>query len=253
MNTNNWINQIYDHCKKVYSQTYQDGIIEYIFKNIGTTNKFCVEFGFNSNSLTGGSGANVARLVLEDNWKALLLDGFNDNSSINLHKEFLTQKNICSIFKKYCIPKNFDYISIDVDSIDLWLFKAMLEGEFRPRLISIEYNANFDLDMSITVKEGTIWKNGDAVYGASLLALNKVAEEFDYCLIAAIEKYDLFFIRKELLNNYVSKLSDFQKFVGLPTHCEYGMPSTKRIESFVEYPSMNPLSDCIKRKLGWIK
>jgi len=33
------------HEKKIYSQNGEDGIIEFIFSQIGTTNKFSVEFG----------------------------------------------------------------------------------------------------------------------------------------------------------------------------------------------------------------
>ena len=40
----NWISKIYQYEKQIYSQGKQDGIIEYIIKNINISNKFCVEF-----------------------------------------------------------------------------------------------------------------------------------------------------------------------------------------------------------------
>ena len=83
----NWIDELQAVTKRVYSQENQDGIIESIFKHIGTTNKQCVEFGFNSRELTTGSGSNVARLVVEDGWTPLLLDSDYENPSINLHRE----------------------------------------------------------------------------------------------------------------------------------------------------------------------
>ena len=176
-----------------YSQDNQDGIIQYIFKNIETTNKFCIEFGFDTTELTDGSGSNTARLIMEDQWSSLLLDNEHENPSINLHKEFLTETSVCSVFKKYNVPQQFDYLSIDVDSIDLWLMKSILKGGYKPRLISVEYNSNFPIDMSVTVKPDNIW-GGDAIYGASLLALNRVAEEFNYRLIGVTRQLDLFFI-----------------------------------------------------------
>jgi hypothetical protein len=248
----NWLSDIHAHARKVYSQVGQDGITEYIFKNIGVTNKFCVEFGFDNTKLEGGEGAagsNVARLVLEEKWNALLLDANNENPSINLHKETLTPENICDVFKKYGVPERLDYVSIDVDSIDLWLFRALLAGGFRPRLVSVEYNANFPPDVSVTVLPGTTWKNMDAAYGASLLALVKVAEEFEYYLVAAIKHFDLFFVRKDLLVGLqVPTLSIFEEFTGLPTHAK---PTAKRSDCFVEYPSMEPISIDLKKRMGW--
>lgn len=246
-----WLSKIYTKANKVYSQTYQDGIIKEIFNNIGVINKFCIEFGFNDKDLIGGSGSNVARLVLEDKWTALLFDGDNENLAINLHKEFLTPENVSEIFTKNKVPKVFDYLSIDVDSTDLWLLKAILKSGYRPSLFSVEYNANFHIDMSVTVLPGTVWKGGDAVYGASLLALNKVAEEFDYCLVAAIEKYDLFFIKKDLISPLSVPLSDFKRFVGLPTHISFGKPTKERLKNLVSYPSMDSIPQDYLNRLEW--
>ena len=134
-----------------YSQSYQDVLIDEVFENIGTKNTppFCVEFGFNCCSFTEGSGANVANLVLKKKWNCLLLDGDNQNADINLYKHFLTSENICDIFRTYNVPKTPEYISIDVDTTDLWLFRALI-NEYRAMLFSVEYNANFPLDAAIT-------------------------------------------------------------------------------------------------------
>ena len=251
---NNWINEIQSQNKKIYSQGNQDGVLEYIFKNIGTTNKFCVEFGFNSNTLTGGSGPNVARLVIEDKWNFLLLDGDHENASINLYREFITPENIGNIFKKYLVPIEPDYISIDVDSTDLWLMKSLLINGYKPRLISIEYNANYSLEQSytITCKERPVIFHhiGDMVYGASLLALNKVAEEFGYSLIGVVSCLDLFFLRNDLLTSPIPSIINFRNLTEIPCHTT---TSEERLAEYVvEYPSMNPISDDTIKKLPQI-
>lgn len=245
---NNWIKQIKHVNKKVYSQGNQDGIIQYIFDNIGTTNKFCIEFGFNSSILTGGSGPNVARLVVEDKWECLLLDGNNKNESINLHKEFLTVENIGDVFKKYAVPTEPDYISIDVDGIDLWLMKSLLMNGYRPRLISVEYNANFPINCSYTVKPDFNFYIGDMIYGASLLALYKAAEEFNYRLVAANE-YDLFLIRNDLISCSVPTIAEFDKFTSKPRHQK---TTKERLNYLVEYPSLNPISNDVIEKMKHI-
>ena len=40
--------------KSVYSQNGKDGVIKYIFENIGFSNKICVEFGFDENGRVDG-------------------------------------------------------------------------------------------------------------------------------------------------------------------------------------------------------
>lgn len=49
---------------KKYSQSYQDSVIEHVFKHIDVNQTpFCVEFGYNTNTLPGGSGPNTAKLI----------------------------------------------------------------------------------------------------------------------------------------------------------------------------------------------
>lgn len=233
-----WVDKIHDHWERKYSQGGQDGFLKYIFGEIGTTNKFCVEFGFNSLSLIDGTGANTARLVLEDGWKSVLFDADNENPEINLHREVLTVENIGKVFEKYDVPVEPDYVSIDVDGDDLWLFGGMLLQGYRPRVASVEYNARFPLNVAATVKEGTKWE-GDAVYGASMLALNMVAAEFDYRMIAVESGLDLFFARGDVLKGIRTRITDFEKYTDIHIH---PVPTPERASQFVEYPSLEPLS-----------
>lgn len=131
----------------------------------------------------------------------MLLDGEYENSSINLHRHFLTPENICGIFAAYGVPYEPEYISIDVDSTDLWLFRALLPA-YRAMVFSVEYNANFPLNEAITfscdANEGWEQDNG---YGASLKALNLVAKANGYSLLWVVPGLDAFFIRNDLIND----------------------------------------------------
>lgn len=200
-----WIEDL-DHRKLgagTHSQSNQDALIEVIFDNLGTVNKvpFCVEFGFNTSELETGSGVNVGNLILEKNWDSLLLDGGNENHSINLYKHFLTSENICEIFKSYNVPKEPEYISIDVDSTDLWLFKSLLK-EYKAMVYSVEYNSNYPLNKAITFPNdpNEFWQE-DCGYGASLKALTMVAAEHGYSLVWVVRKYDAFFVRDDLIED----------------------------------------------------
>ena len=113
------------------------------------------------------------------------------------------------IFKKYNVPKEPDYISIDVDSSDLWLFKSILK-EYDPLVVSVEFNLNIPINYSITFPDDTeeSWQ-GDRIFGASLKALNKVANSYNYTLVYAGEylvsnHHDAFFIRNDQLTGLSS-------------------------------------------------
>jgi hypothetical protein len=141
-----WISDITSHSCKIYSsQDGQDGILQYIFKNIGTTNKFFVEFGFNVNNYYPGCGANTG-LLKQQGWNGVLFDIENENKDINLFKEIITSENVVEIFEKYEVPKDVDYVSIDIDSIDLWVFRSIISSNiYKPRLITVEFNSNIDV------------------------------------------------------------------------------------------------------------
>ena len=204
-----WIRKLNSiQLKGEYSQSFQDGLIDYVFENIGVTGAlpFCVEFGFNSRSLTIGTGANVSKLILDHGWRSLLLDGGFENHEINLFKHYLTTENICDIFEQYDVPLEPDYVSVDVDSTDLWLFDKLL-SRYRARLFSVEYNSNFPLDRAITIcnHPSKPWQ-ADRAYGASLKALNMVAQRHGYSLLWVVKYLDAFFIRNDLIDDGFSQL-----------------------------------------------
>ena len=126
----------WSHKKANFSQGSQDFYLEKIFSVIQTTNKYFVEFGFNKPSYgSGGSGANTRKLYREG-WSGLLLDAGHENPSINLKKHDLFASNIAAIFVENSVPKELDFLSCDMDSHDLWVFRAIMEAGYRPRVIT---------------------------------------------------------------------------------------------------------------------
>jgi len=198
-----WTRKVQMHQRKVHSQGGQDGILEYIFSNIHTTNKYFVEFGFDANSYEAGCGANTANLYLHHGWRGLLLDGGHSNASINLHKEWIAPDTICSTFKKHNVPIMLDYLSIDMDSIDLWVLQAILACGYKPRVISAEYNAHFQPTSYLTCDRScppSCSLNGCLrMYGASPRAYSFLGRLFDYTLVGHALYLDVFLVRNDLL------------------------------------------------------
>lgn len=188
-----WTLTLESASRKVYSQFGQDGIINEIFKNIGTTNKYCVEFGQNNPQF---KESNTGLLRLEYGWNGLVMDSKPSDSTIQ--NEHITSRNIISLFRKYNVPLEPDYVSIDIDSCDIWVFKSIIQSEFKPRVVSVEYNPTFD-DLSVVPDDPNfIWQH-DCVYGASLKALECMGRMNGYTLVAVVYPVDCFFIRNDLL------------------------------------------------------
>lgn len=95
------------------------------------------------------------------------------------------------------VPREFDLLSIDVDGNDYWLWKSLTD--YRPKIVVIEYNANFRPDESKTIPydAGHNWDE-TMFYGVSAAALNKLAGEKDYMLVAYTRKLNLFFVHRDL-------------------------------------------------------
>ncbi|OQV13708.1 hypothetical protein BV898_12102 [Hypsibius exemplaris] len=209
-----WIYKMHPWTNKKgkYSQGSQDLYLHRIFAVIGSTNRYFVEFGFNEPSYTsGGSGANTRNLY-QKGWRGLLLDGDRENAEINLQKHFLFANNIAQIFAQYNVPKELDYLSVDMDSHDLWVFRAILEAGYRPRVITTEYNANYPLTHALTLIDPTLIGNGSVpsdfsfefthcAWGASAKALFLVATTYGYKMVGRIDGLDLVWLRADLISD----------------------------------------------------
>lgn len=182
--------------QKIYSQNGEDGILKIIFHKIGTTNKFCVEFGAGD-----GTQNNTRYLINKSSWDFLHMD-CTDNNPPSVKKEFINAENINSLFQKYNVPREFDLLSIDIDSNDYWVWKA-IEG-YSPRVVVIEYNPNIPPTESKTIKYDPHAKwDGTSYFGASLLALVNLGKEKGYTLIGCDKNgINAFFIRNDLIEDH---------------------------------------------------
>lgn len=182
-----------NHQSNLTSQGGQDGALEYIFHHIGTTNKFYVEFGFDGNSFEGGGGSNTFHLY-KRGWTGLLMDGNHENVSINLRKEFVSEDNIIGLFHKYEVVHEPDYVSVDMDSSDLWVAQKILT-HIKPRVLTAEYNCNFHWPLAITHTNHGTWQ-GYGDHGASLGAYALLAQQTGYVIVDVVNGLDVIFVRK---------------------------------------------------------
>ena len=222
MSQQNWISRISEHESRHSSQGMQDGVIDFICEHIEITNKYCIEFGYDSTSWDDCL-PNTKYLVHERKWNHLLMDGNCHNPDINLYQHFITSENVCELFQQYNVPKEPGYISIDLDSTDIWVTDALLKN-YRPSFFSVEFNPNFPIDAAMAFPNDAdeFW-HMDRVMGSSLKALNMMAQNHEYSLVYAgcystAKHHDAFFIRDDLIEqSHIPSLETFSN-THVPLH-----------------------------------
>ena len=228
----NWMDDLSSFEQQSLSQGSQDGILLGILQQLDSTNNYYVEIGFNNDHWVTGS--NTYLLNKEYQWNGLLLDAEFGNPAINLHQHFVTADNVLGLFEKYGVPANPDYISVDIDSQDLWVARRILSSrKYRPRVMSIEYNCHLPLGSTATLPPGTGWNGFDAFYGASAGALKLMANEQGYEVVYFAGFLDMFLVHHSLLDGLCPP--SFASFSTRVNHFHTCVTDPARKHKWVEY------------------
>lgn len=134
------------------------------------------------------------------------MDASYENSSINLQKEHITAENINDLFSKYNVPYDLDFISIDIDFNDFYVWRA-LDEKYKPSLVVIEFNCSLGPnDDKTVVYDPNYYHDGTDYHGASITALYLLARSKGYSLIHCdCHGVNCFFARDEILNELSAK------------------------------------------------
>lgn len=194
---------------QVFSQNGEDGILAEIFARIGVTSRVFVEFGAGD-----GTENNCAYLLLKG-WSGFWFDAEESNlQSIRQHfakpiqdhrltaaREFFNAETALEILQRHRVPVEFDLLSLDVDRNTSWIWRAL--KPLRPRVAVVEYNASIPPqdDWEIPYAAEKTW-DGTIMYGAGLLALERIGRELGYALVGCdISGSNAFFVRSDLVGD----------------------------------------------------
>ena len=194
----------------VYSQNDEDGIIQEIFRRIGTETKEFIELGV-------GNGLECnTHYLLHCGWHGLWIEankgscreiGYRfrpvlKNKRLKVVNGFITRENterlIRSVRNAHMADVQPDLLSIDIDGNEWYVWKAV--RSIRPRLVIIEYNGKFppDLYWKQAYNAGHIW-DGTDWQGASLKAMEELGREKGYVLTGTnLTGVNAFFVREDL-------------------------------------------------------
>ena len=182
---------------KVFSQFGDDGIIQFLIARLGISRdqSSFVEFG-----VQDYSESNTRFLLLNDNWRGLVMD--SDPQNIEQIKgcdlywrhdltalcRWIDRDNINEILKDGGFSGEVGLLSIDIDGNDYWVWERI--EVLNPVIVIAEYNSVFGARRALTVPYDPKFNRTAAHYsnlywGASLAALALLAQRKGYAFIGS--------------------------------------------------------------------
>lgn len=142
-----------EHFNSIFSQHGEDGLLEYLYSVITPKKKYYVEFGASN----GNTIENTRSLRVNHGWSGLLMEGneslVNQSNGLVNH-EWITPENIMELFSKYEVPTDFDFLSIDIDSDDIYVFDAIDTKKYKPSVVIAEYNPGLPNHLPLAIEKG---------------------------------------------------------------------------------------------------
>ena len=123
-------------------------------------------------------------------------------AKIKLRKAFISVDNINQLICDFGLSGEIDYLSIDIDGNDFWIWKAI--EVISPRIVSVEYNASFGPSLKVTVPYLATFDRhkyhiSGLCHGASFSALIELGKLKGYtCLGADSAGLNLYFLRNDI-------------------------------------------------------
>ena len=195
--------------QQVFSQGGEDGIVRELFRRIGETDRTFVELG------AGDGLENNTAFLLVQGWNGAWFEGSKKNvaairercarwmadGTLKLRDEVVTAENAARLALEGLRAPEFDFLSLDLDRNTYHVWAAL--GALKPRVVAVEYNAQFPADLAWTVDyNATRWWNGTIHYGASLKALEALGMRLGYALVGCdIAGVNAFFVRADLVGD----------------------------------------------------
>lgn len=165
------------------SQFGEDGVVEAVAKALSITSGTFFEFGIGP-PIPAKPGQELEGnfVQLRDKgWAGVFIDGKEYPPSFDIRREFITALNINQLMAKHAIPTDVDFMSIDVDGQEFWIWMALAA---RPKVLITEINGGFDIDSSKTIQFDINHRwDGTLYHGASLRAFHKLAQAKGYTLV----------------------------------------------------------------------
>jgi len=198
---------------RVFSQFGEDGIIQYLIRRAQVPSylQTFVEFGVESYQ-----EANTRFLLMNDNWRGLIMDGDDGNMAAVRHSPlywrqdltaisaFIDAENIDRLIEHSGFGAEIGLLSIDIDGNDYWVWERV--EAVKPIIVIVEYNSLFGKKFAVTIPYDPKFSRAMAHYsylywGCSLKALELLGQRKGYALVGSNSAgNNAFFVRRDYLN-----------------------------------------------------
>jgi hypothetical protein len=219
-----------------FSQNGEDGILNVLCGQLLKSNRYFIEIGS-----ADGIQNNSSWLVVAEQYNGLMIEG--DKRLVDRAKRliprysigveclemFVNSENIKEL-KSLSIHDNPDVFSLDIDGIDYYIAKAIMDGGFRPKIFVVEYNSVYGPTQSMTIpyQDDFVFTKAHSThlyYGVSICAWKKLFSQYGYRFITLDRQgVNAFFVdpacfSADFLNgvnkfNFVENSYQYKKFKG---------------------------------------
>jgi hypothetical protein len=209
---------------RVFSQGGDDGIIQYLIGIVRPVPESFIEFG-----VEDYRESNTRFLLLNDNWRGLVMDGSARNIAsiradyqfwrhgLRADRVFVTRKNINDAIAKHGLIGEIGLLSIDIDGNDYWVWEAI--EIVQPVIVVVEYNSVFGPDWAVTVPYDPQFvrnrvHHSNLFFGASLAALHRLGTFKGYDLVGSNRAgSNAYFVRRDRMRKPLRTLTAREAYI----------------------------------------
>jgi len=188
--------------EKFYSDTTEDKVLKIMTDILGIRKGTILDIG------AGEVKGSNSQYLIKKGFKAWRIDRHKRMKDvIHAHVE---KDTIKKLLDDHRCPKRVNILCLDIDNMDWWILRALLQSGYKFDLAVIEFNPAFNHTQTYT--KPYIYKarkTGNSFYGASIRAFYELFNKYKYSIFYTASNNAFFIKNKHLSERGTIDLSEF--------------------------------------------